>query len=127
MTNLSDDPEFAANDNVDWQNPEEIAVPTDLPRPSIWRILVMPVQPKKVSKGGIVLPSMAQDAEGHLQIIGKVAALGPLAYRSWKFAAGPQAHTMHGDFIAGIHYEDTVKECGGGHFPRLIRRFFLAL
>lgn len=81
-------PDLAQNDNVDWLNPEDIDLPQDLPRPSVWRMLIMPVQPKRKSKGGILLPYQAQDAEGHLQIVGKVAALGPLAFRSWKFAAG---------------------------------------
>ncbi len=90
---LDQSPEFVENDNVDWLNPEEMEVPEGLPKPWGWRILVMPVQPKRKSKGGILLPSMTQDAEGHLQIVGKIAALGPLAFRSWKFAQG------FGDYI----------------------------
>lgn len=81
-------PEFIENDNVDWANPEEMTIPDDLPDPYFWRVLVMPVQPKKQSKGGILLVESARDAEGHLQIVGKIASLGPLAFRSWKFARG---------------------------------------
>jgi co-chaperonin GroES (HSP10) len=88
MTDMTDLPMM--NDNVDWLNPEDMDVPQDIPPPFLWRICVMPVQPKKVSKGGIFLPVAAQDAEGHLQIIGKVVAIGPLAFRSFKYASGPR-------------------------------------
>lgn len=73
--------------DTDWANPEDMAIPEDLPPPYSWRVCVMPVQPKRVSKGGIHLPVQAQDAEGHLQIIGKVVGLGPLAFRSSKLCA----------------------------------------
>lgn len=79
---------FEANDNVGWLNPEDIPVPEDMPAPILWRVLVIPVQPKKVSSGGIMLPTQAQDAEGHLQFVGKVASLGPLAYTKFQFATG---------------------------------------
>lgn len=79
--------EYQENDNVGWLNPEDTEIPADLPQPRMWRVLVMPVQPKKTSKGGILLVSESQDNEAHLQVIGKVAAIGPLAFRSFKHCA----------------------------------------
>lgn len=73
------------NDNQAWLNPEEIQIPPDLPKPLLWRVLLLPMQPKVVSRGGILLPASAQDAEAQLQIIGKVAAMGPLAGKSEKY------------------------------------------
>lgn len=57
----------------------------ELPQPTLWRVLVLPRQPKKMSKGGIALPETAQEAETHLNYIGQVLALGPLAGKSEKF------------------------------------------
>jgi co-chaperonin GroES (HSP10) len=50
-----------------------------LPKPLFWRMLVMPVQPKKVSKGGIALPFSSQEAQRYLNYMGKVVAMGELA------------------------------------------------
>lgn len=77
----------------EWANDEDAKIPENLPAPFMWRILVMPVQPRQVSKGGIVLARVTQDAESHLQFVGKIAAVGPLAFRSWKLCSGI------GDFI----------------------------
>jgi co-chaperonin GroES (HSP10) len=57
----------------------------ELPQPTLWRVLLLPKQAKKMSAGGIALPSTALDAESHLQYIGQVIALGPLAGKSDKY------------------------------------------
>ena len=54
-------------------------------KPLLWRVLICPVQPRTLSKGGIALPSSVQDGEEHLNYVGKVVALGPLAGKSAKF------------------------------------------
>lgn len=54
-------------------------------KPLLWRVLVCPVQPRKLSKGGIALPDAVQDGEEHLNYIGRVVSLGPLAGKSAKF------------------------------------------
>lgn len=69
----------------DWLNPEDVTLPVDLPEPSLWRVLIVPVQPKQMSKGGIALPSQTSDAEGYLNYIGRIAAFGPLAGKNEKF------------------------------------------
>ncbi len=76
-------------DTESWANAEGTEVPKDLPQPAWWRILVLPVKPPKASRGGIIIPAQAREAEEHLQQLGRVAALGPLAGRSWKFASDP--------------------------------------
>lgn len=57
----------------------------ELPRPTLWRVLVLPKQPKKMTASGIALPTAALEAERHLNFIGQVLALGPLAGRTEKF------------------------------------------
>lgn len=54
-------------------------------KPLLWRVLVCPVQPRKMSKGGIALPDAVQDGEEHLNYIGRVVSMGPLAGKSEKF------------------------------------------
>ena len=57
----------------------------ELPDPTLWRVLILPRQPKKMSAGGIALVTESQDAEMHLNYIGQVIKLGPLAGKSEKF------------------------------------------
>jgi co-chaperonin GroES (HSP10) len=66
----------------DWMNdstvfPEDFRV--DLPQPLFWRMLIAPVRPKEVSKGGIVIPVQNQETQEILNCIGTVVALGPMA------------------------------------------------
>lgn len=57
----------------------------ELPKQTLWRVLVMPKQPKKMSAGGIALPDQLQEVEMHLNYIGQVVSMGPLAGKSEKF------------------------------------------
>lgn len=51
----------------------------DLPKPLFWRVLILPVKPKEVSKGGIVLARANLEAQEILNYMGKVVGLGPMA------------------------------------------------
>ena len=90
----------------DWTN-EDVPRPAEfwneLPRPVLWRILVMPVKPKEISKGGIVIPREAQDAQGHLNYVGKVVSTGALAFKSDKFA-GEDGFPKVGDYVLYSRY-----------------------
>ena len=57
-------------------------------KPLLWRVLICPVQPRTMSKGGIALPGAVQDGEEHLNYIGRVVSMGPLAGKSAKFELG---------------------------------------
>ena len=47
--------------SFEWQTFEDTGIkPEELPRPTTWHVLVMPKQPRKISKGGIALPSGLQ-------------------------------------------------------------------
>lgn len=67
----------------------DMVVPEDLPKMLLWRICVMPVAPRRMSKGlhgvRIELPTQTQNAEMHLQYVGKVVGIGPLAGQSERF------------------------------------------
>ena len=57
--------------------------------PVLWRVLVCPVQPRKMSKGAhgvaIALVEDTQENEAHMNYIGRVVAMGPLAGRNDRF------------------------------------------
>lgn len=57
----------------------------ELPTPTLWRCLVFPKQPKKMTTSGLVLPSSATDAENQLQYIGQIIKIGPLAGRNKQY------------------------------------------
>ncbi len=77
--------------DTEWGTESDAALPEnffeELPRPLYWRVLVMPIKPKKVSKGGIVIPLEAQEAQQYLNYMGKVVALGDMAGKSDKLGA----------------------------------------
>ena len=108
LVGMDDSPNHEADfadgqvDQEYWENPEDHEAPADIPSPMLWRVLVMPVQPRTKTQSGIVLPEMARDAESHLQVIGKVVAMGPVAFKSDKFIAGPEdrARIERGDRVA---------------------------
>lgn len=93
-------------DGTDLNDAEEREALKDAPQPQLWRILVRPKTPKRRSAGGIMLASQAQDAEAHLQYVGRVVAMGPLAGKSDRYAADGQStyDVQVGDWIAYGRY-----------------------
>lgn len=79
---------YDAGDGVDFANDVGAKIPEVLPKPFKWDVLVMPVQPKPMSKGGLALPQEVMDNQSHLQVIGRIVAVGPLAFKSFKLCAG---------------------------------------
>ena len=51
----------------------------ELPRPLFWRVLVAPMRPRQISKGGILIAKANQDAQEILNYMGKIVAVGPQA------------------------------------------------
>ena len=78
-------------------------------KPLLWRVLICPVQPRKLSKGGIALPDAVQDGEEHLNYIGRVVSLGPLAGDKW---AGKWA-VKEGDCVVYGRYAGQRMEWKG--------------
>jgi co-chaperonin GroES (HSP10) len=52
-----------------------------LPSPTGWRILIMPYDPPKVTRGGVEIPDEVLDRERLAINVGLVMAVGPLAYK----------------------------------------------
>ena len=74
--------DYSDEGNSGWSN-KDTEFPAgfwdELPRPKYWRLLVAPMRPKEVSKGGIVLVQENQDAQDILNFLGKIIAIGPMA------------------------------------------------
>lgn len=71
------------------------------PEPTGYRLLIRPVQPKAMSKGGIALAQETQHAQEVLRYVGEVVAMGPEAYQHEKFHA---PWCAVGDWIAYGQY-----------------------
>ena len=70
-------------------DPEEVEDPEVLPELPGFHVLVRPVSVKSQTKGGILLPDSTKDDMAYLTTVGKVLALGDLAYADKdKFPAG---------------------------------------
>jgi len=61
-------------------------IPADLGEPLTYQVFIMPVSPPKVTKGGIILADISQEANEWHNCIGKIARLGPCAFQHPRFA-----------------------------------------
>lgn len=59
--------------------------PRDYPVPTGYRILVEPIHIEEKTASGLLLPAQAVEAKEHLRAIGRVVAMGHLAYAHDKF------------------------------------------
>ena len=72
--------ERAVNNN-EWIEDEEKADPEVLPSLPGYHILVRPVSVKSKTRGGLLLPDSVKDDVAYLTTVGKVLAVGDLAYK----------------------------------------------
>ena len=72
--------ERAVNNN-EWIENEEKPDPEVLPHLPGYHILVRPVSVKSKTKGGLLLPDSVKDDVAYLTTVGKVLAVGDLAYK----------------------------------------------
>ena len=60
-----------------------------LPKPTGYRMLVIPYYPKEKTKGGVFIPDATRDTESHATVVAYVVKLGSDAYQdSDKFPSG---------------------------------------
>ena len=86
--------------NDQWISGEETEVSDPSPLPIIpgFHILIRPVSIKTKTKGGILLPDSTKDDMAYLTTVGKVLAVGDLAYQdTTKFGNGPWCTV--GDYV----------------------------
>lgn len=84
-----------------------------LPRPTGWRLVVLPYQGTKKSKGGIVLADETLERQRATTVCGYVLAVGDLAYADTnKFPNGPWC--QKGDWIVFGRYAGARLNIDGG-------------
>jgi|TARA_B100001142_G_scaffold295251_1_gene316086 co-chaperonin GroES (HSP10) len=85
--------------NDEWIDIEdEVSDPTNLPELPGFHVLVRPVSVKSKTKGGIFIPDSTKDDMSYLTTVGKVIALGELAYKDIdKFPNGGWCNV--GDYV----------------------------
>ena len=77
---------------------EEVKDPSPLPFLPGYHVLVRPVTVKATTKGGILIPDSTKDDMAYLTTVGRVLALGDLAYQDeGKFPSGPWCTV--GDYV----------------------------
>ena len=84
-----------------------------IPKPTGWRIVVLPFKPPKKTKSGILLAEQAVERQQIATVCGYVVATGPLAYADTeKFPEGPWC--KKGDWIVFGRYAGARIGIDGG-------------
>ena len=83
-----------------------------LPLPSGWRILVLPFEASKKSKGGIIYSDTAVERASIASTCGNVLAVGSQAYDKEKFPEGPWC--KKGDWVLFARYAGSRIKIQGG-------------
>ena len=95
------------------EKPKDLAKELDkLPLPSGWRILVLPFEASKKSKGGIIYSDSAVERASIASTCGNVLALGSQAYDKEKFPEGPWC--KKGDWVLFARYAGSRIKIEGG-------------
>jgi chaperonin GroES len=74
MNDITDSAQWVTDDQVSDPGPDV------LPRPTGFRVLIRPLSIQEKSNGGIIIPESAKTAQSYLQTMGRVLAVGPLAW-----------------------------------------------
>jgi co-chaperonin GroES (HSP10) len=99
-------------DNLRPENMDQSVIDR-IPKPTGWRIVVLPFRPPKKTKSGIVLAEAAVERQQIATVCGYVVATGPLAYADTdKFPEGPWC--KKGDWIIFGRYAGARISIDGG-------------
>ena len=82
--------------NDEWISDSELPDPSPLPRVLGWQLLVRPLSIRSKTKGGLILPDAVKDDLAFLTTVGRVLAVGPMAYRD---DTGGEPWCKVGDYI----------------------------
>jgi chaperonin GroES len=84
-----------------------------LPQPTGWRIVVLPFQPKRTTKGGIHIGETAAERQHLATVCGLVLAMGPDCYADReKYPRGPWC--KKGDWVMFARYAGSRFKIEGG-------------
>ena len=84
-----------------------------LPKPTGWRILILPYRGKGQTEGGVILPDQTLDRESIATVCGYVLSVGSLAYKDKeKFPSGPWC--VEKDWVIFGRYSGARFKIDGG-------------
>ncbi len=84
-----------------------------LPKPTGWRILILPFQPKKVTKGGVHIADTAAERQHLATVCGLVLEMGPDCYSDKKrYPDGPWC--KKGEWVIFARYAGLRFKIEGG-------------
>jgi len=84
-----------------------------LPKPTGWRILVLPFQPKRVTKGGVHIADTAAERQHVATVCGLVLEVGPDCYRDKeRYPRGPWC--KKGEWVMFARYAGSRFKIEGG-------------
>jgi chaperonin GroES len=84
-----------------------------LPKPTGWRILVLPFKPKRVTKGGVHIADTAAERQHVATVCGLVLEVGPDCYRDKeRYPRG--AWCKKGDWVMFARYAGSRFKIEGG-------------
>ena len=111
MTTTLPDPETLLPEKVEspFVSPERRVVDPNLvrqsfvdrlPQPVGWRVLVMPFEGRKTTKGGVIVPDSVRERESLASVVALVLRVGPLAYKDpEKFGPDPTPWCKEGQWV----------------------------
>ena len=89
-----------------------------LPKPTGWRVLILPYSMSPKTKGGIYIPDKTLERESYATVVGYVVSLGPDAYKDEaKYPDGPWC--KKGDWVIFGRYAGARFKLEGGEMRLL--------
>ena len=85
---------------------------TKLPKPTGWRILVLPFKMKEKTKGGIIMSDVTIERQQVASQCGLVVALGDQCYDKERYPEGPWC--KKGDWVVFARYAGSRIQIDGG-------------
>ena len=86
---------------------------TRLPKPTGWRLLILPYRGKGKTESGVIIPDAVIDRESVATVCGYVLKAGPLAYKDTeKFPEGPWCNEQ--DWVIFGRYAGARFKIDGG-------------
>jgi co-chaperonin GroES (HSP10) len=99
-------------DQLDPKNMDQSVIDR-IPKPTGWRLVVLPFKPPKKTKGGLLLAEQAIEKQQVATVCGYVVDVGPLAYADTeKFPDG--AWCKKGDWVVFARYAGARINIEGG-------------
>ena len=93
---------------------KELSLKDRVPKPTGWRILVMPYMGKEKTEGGIHVPDSIREQESRATVVAYVIKMGPLAYKDVDKFGTDGDWCKEGDWVCIGRYAGSRFQIEGG-------------